>query len=253
MTQSALTLLNPPIVEAVIDIHCDYPPNFDLSECEQQAKEAFSKNYPQHRQVFFQEHKIQQGEGTSPELSIRKGISAHQFLQADSKQLVQVRVGGYSFNRLAPYTSLDDYLPEMENTWNLYVGVAHPVQVKAISLRYINRILLPLESGAVDLDSYFQIGPRIPDEETLAMTGFLNQYQLTEKSTGNQVSTVLTSQQIEGGRLPVILDNTVSARTSCLTGDWSTIRGAILELRNLKNHIFEKALTQKCLDLFQQP
>ena len=73
-------------------------------------------------------------------MSVRRGIQALQFLHADEKQLVQVRAQGFSFNRLAPYTSLDDYLPEIERTWHLFVGLASPVQIRVVQLRYINRI-----------------------------------------------------------------------------------------------------------------
>ena len=72
---------------------------------------------------------------------------------------MQVRAQGFSFNRLAPYSGLDDYLPEIERTWSLYVDLASPVQIRAIRLRYINRILLPLAANTVDLDEYLKIGP----------------------------------------------------------------------------------------------
>ena len=82
--------------------------------------------------------------GELPALSIKHGVQALQFLQDDERQLVQVRVQGFSFNRLAPYTSLDDYLPEIKRTWGLYVDLVKPVQVRQIRVRYINRILLPM-------------------------------------------------------------------------------------------------------------
>lgn len=72
-----------------------------------------------------------------------------QFLKNDEKQLVQIRPQGYSFNRLAPYGGFDEYLPEIERAWRLFVDIVMPLQVKLIRLRYINRFLLPMHGIAV--------------------------------------------------------------------------------------------------------
>lgn len=252
MTEPNFKLQNPPIVEAVLDIECDLYPSFQLSDFEGQAGQVFLESYPKPRQLFLHEHKIKKGLESSPEMSFRQSIKALQFLKDDEKQLVQVRDSGFSFNRLAPYTSLDDYLPEIERTWGLFVGLVKPVQIRSIRLRFINRILIPFESGAVDLDLYFKIAPKMPEEGKLALTGFLNHYQAKEIETGSQINIVLTAQQPEGDKLPVIFDNTVLAPISCGPGEWNEISGKILVLRDLKNRIFRKALTQQCLNLFQQ-
>jgi uncharacterized protein (TIGR04255 family) len=78
----------------------------------------------------------------------------------------------FSFNRLAPYTTLDDYLPEIERAWLLYVDLVSPVQIRVIRLRYINRMLLPMPANQLDLDEFLEIGPRVPDEEKLVCLAF---------------------------------------------------------------------------------
>lgn len=118
-------------------------------------------------------------------MSVRGALAAYQFVQSDGKQLVQVRAQGFSFNRLAPYTGFDDMLAEVERTWHLYVKIASPVQIRVIRLRYINRILLPLVEGRVELDEYLKVGPKLPDEDRLAFSGFLNQHLAIEKGTGH--------------------------------------------------------------------
>jgi uncharacterized protein (TIGR04255 family) len=187
----------------------------------------------------------------APQLSIRHGIQAFQFLHADEKQLVQVRAQGFSFNRLAPYTSLDDYLPEIKRTWQLFVGLASPVKTRAVQLRYINRILLPTVAGRVELSDYLKIGPRLPDEEKLMFVGFLNQHAAVETDTGNQANIVLTTQPQEKDKLPVIFDNCVRSAGTAEPEDWPWILARILSLRALKNRIFGNTLTERCLNLFR--
>jgi uncharacterized protein (TIGR04255 family) len=176
-------LPNPPIVEAVLDVDCDLPPGFDLAALEGVARARFQDRYPKLRPLVMQE--IALTAGGPPNMSTRLAVQALQFLNEDERQLVQVRANGFSFNRLAPYTSLDDYLPEIERTWRLYVDLVSPVQLRIIRLRYINRILVPMTANTVDLDEFLKIGPRLPDEKRLVLSGFLNQLAAIEKDSGH--------------------------------------------------------------------
>jgi uncharacterized protein (TIGR04255 family) len=245
-------LRNPPIVEAVFDVDCDLPPALDLAALEQPSRALFADAYPKHQKQHIHEVNIEAAESKPPSATTRRmGIQALQFRSDDEKQLVQVRAQGFSFNRLAPYTSLDDYLPEIERTWRLYADLVSPIRIRALKLRYINRILLPMTKSAVDLDKFLKIGPRLPDEEAFTLNGFLSQQSAVEKDTGLQMSLVLTAQDPEGDKLPVILDITVASAASTEPTDWSKMKTAIDALRRLKNRLFENSLTPKCIKLFQ--
>jgi uncharacterized protein (TIGR04255 family) len=205
-------LRNPPIVEAVVDVDCDLPPGFDVASLEEAARARFEERYPRARKHFMQEYNVGVVANALPQMPARPTIQALRFLRDDERQLVQVRAQGFSFNRLAPYTTLDDYLPEIERAWGLYVDLVAPVQIRAIRLRYINRILVPMTTGQVDLDEFLKIGPRVPNEEELILSGFLEQQASVERDTGNHINLVL---------------------------------------RSLKNRIFANSLTDKCIQLLQ--
>ena len=89
-----------------------------------------------------------------------------------------------------------------------------PVQVRVIRLRYINRILVPLKNGQVDLRRYLRGSPRSADGK-LMLTGFLNQYAAVEKDTGHEVNVVVTSQPPEMPGCRSSLITAPSARRSC--------------------------------------
>lgn len=249
--EAGIKLANAPIVEAVLDIDCDLPPDTMIEELENPGRQAFCDHYPKVRKRYFQEHRITPQRDQSPETSVRTGIKAFHFVQEDGKQLVQIRTEGYSFNRLAPYTTLDDYLPEIQRTWKLFIQIAFPVQIRCIRLRYINRIPLPIGEGRIELSNYFTTAPRLPDEEELTLTGFLHQHAAIEKSTDNQVSIVLTALPPQGDILPVILDIGTSKAAPEEPENWSVIVSTIQSLRNLKNRIFANTLTGPCLNLFR--
>jgi uncharacterized protein (TIGR04255 family) len=251
MSDRLLTLKAPPIVEAVLDIDCDMPPGLDIAGLETATRDALRDHYPKFRKQFMQALQVQAVPDQAPNVTTQQGIRALQILEKDEKQLVQIRVQGFSFNRLAPYSSLDEYLPEMERTWRIFLRLVMPIQVRLIRLRYINRIMIPLETGRVDLDKYLKLGPRLPDEDRLTLVGFLNQHTAEEIATGNRVNIVLTGQTPENDKLPLILDIDAFRLGECDPSDWKGIESTIQSLRHLKNTIFENSLTDQCLDLFQ--
>lgn len=252
MPDPSLNLKNPPIIEAVLDIECDLPPTLKINTIEIPAKKEFAKTYPKFRPQFFQEHKFEVKPNEPSKLSVKGGIVGLQFLHNDEKQVVQFRAQGFSFNRLAPYSSLDDYIPQIKRAWMAYAKLANPVLIRLIRLRYINRILLPFVEGKVDLDDYFRIGPRLADEKRFGLVGFLNQYTAVETATGYHVNSVITAQPPEGDKWPIIFDNTAMALESREPNEWNWIRSKILDLRGLKNSVFKETLTEKCLNRFQQ-
>ena len=251
MNDTKLKLAKSPIIEAVLDIECDLPPGQQLADLENVARERYRDRYPKFQTQLLQEHKIESKPREEPKLSVRRGIQALQFLQEDGKQLVQVRNEGFSYNRLSPYTSFDDYLPEIQRCWQSYVELAAPVQIRIVRLRYINRILVPLIDGRVELDNYLRTGPRLPDEKTLRLSGFVNQQSAIEFETGNRVNILLTALPPEGETLPVILDNSAAAMGPGEPKDWPWILSKVMALRELMNQVFRNSLSESCLHLFQ--
>jgi uncharacterized protein (TIGR04255 family) len=216
------------------------------------AREAYRDQYPKTKVQLIQHHHLEGRGNAPPKLSVEHGIQAYQFLREDEQQLVQVRAQGYSFNRLAPCSTLDDYLPEIKRTWELFLQVASPVEVRALRLRYINRIVLPTEAGRVDLDHYLKIGPRLPDEESLTLVGFLYQNTAVERATGNHLITVLTHEPQLPEALPILFDITAShAGEPFDPHDWAAILARVQSLSSLKNRAFRNTLTSRCLKLFQ--
>jgi uncharacterized protein (TIGR04255 family) len=251
MSDRDLSLPNAPIVEAVVDLDCAMPAGQEITALEAPARDAYGDRYPDVRPVYVREALIEQKAGVPPQVSARGGIQGYQFWQPDELQLVQVRAQGFSFNRLAPYGSLDDYLPEIERTWRLFVGFASPVEVQRVRLRYINRIVLPTVDGRVELNDYLKIGPQLPDEQRLVLSDFVNQQVAVDRETSNQVNIILASQPPENNMLPLIFD-IAALRTEPITPeDWDSLLAQIHSLRDLKNRVFRDSLTEQCMELFR--
>ncbi|RYD70261.1 MAG: TIGR04255 family protein [Verrucomicrobiaceae bacterium] len=243
-------LPRPPIMEAVLDIDCDLPPNLDFGEVEKQALEAFGERYPIQRKQFVHEASLRMDSDCPSEFSASQGLAALQFVTADEKEVVQIRVGGFSYNRMEPYTSFDDYLPEISRCWDEFRRLAAPVQIRKIGLRFINRIPIPTENGVVNLSEYLKVSPNLPDGTGLQFAGFFHQHQAADPSTGINANIILASQPAEPDTFPLLLDIEVfrlQRFPPAPLADWAD---QIKTLRTLKNRIFEHSLTTKCLNLF---
>lgn len=251
MTEPTRKLARPPIIEAVLDIDCDLPPNRGIESLLEPARNCFNQEYPDVQTRYMFEHQIKTQGDATPETVTRRGLQGYLFRTEDRKQLVQVRSEGFSFNRLAPYSSLDDYLPEIERTWELFQEIAQPIRIGMVRLRYINKLALPMEKNSVNLETYLKVGPRLPDEEKLVFQGFLNQHLALEAETRNEVKIILTSQKPENDRLPVIFDITAANGELVEPIDWSQVLTKLQSLRRLKNRVFYNTLTPECLLLFQ--
>jgi uncharacterized protein (TIGR04255 family) len=253
MSDTALKLANAPIIEAVLDIDCDMPPGQQFASLQSPAHDAFRQEYPKFRTAFVQTHQIETKADQPPQMSVKHAIQAFQFLNNDERQIVQLRTQGFSFNRLLPYTSLDDYLPKIEHAWKLFVSIASPVQIRTVRLRYINRIMLPLAANeSVELDHYLKIGPRVPDEKKFTLLGFLDQQSFLDVTTGNRANIILTGQPIENDKGSIIFDITAESLLKTEPENWPWLLAQIQSLRVLKNHIFINTLTEQCLKLFQK-
>ncbi|MDZ4760964.1 MAG: TIGR04255 family protein [Alphaproteobacteria bacterium] len=251
MTAETVRLKSPPIVEAVVDIDCDLPPSLDLAALEPVATDRLKDGYPLARKQYLQQMQFEAKGEEPPKFSTKQGLQGLQFFSADEKQLVQIRAQGYSLNRLAPYSGFDDYLPEIERTWRIFVDLTKPVVVRQLRLRYINRILLPLVDGRVELDDYLNGIPSLPDESNLGFSGFFIQQSAFELGTDNHVNISIATQPPADQVLPVILDIDAYYACSLDSGAWGAIAERLISLRGLKNSVFRHSLTEKCLSLFQ--
>src|SRR5687767_696475 len=104
----SLRLTRAPIIEAVLDLDCALPPSTELASLQAAATEQLKPRYPKTKHQLTQGVQVQANAAGVQSLAINSALQSLMFLSDDEKQIVQVRAQGYSFNRLAPYSSLDD-------------------------------------------------------------------------------------------------------------------------------------------------
>ena len=247
---SPLPLKNPPITEAILDVQVALPPQTDVERLKKLG-EALQSEYPQVRPQFMAVVNFQvQLPPVSPQPAINQGLRGYNFLSADSKEVVQFRLDGFTFNRLAPYTSWEDMYGKAEAAWHYLRGAFPNDKVTRVATRFLNRILLPLEGGRAEIDDYFSFGTKDPHDESLQFANFVSYQFFIDVKTGFGANINIAMQPFENNRLPVILDIDIfEQRPDSLIG--TEPFSVLAEMREVKNRLFLKALTPKALELFQ--
>ncbi|MBI4421818.1 MAG: TIGR04255 family protein, partial [Gemmatimonadetes bacterium] len=177
-------LARAPITEALADFRVSLSPNFK-PEAFQALKDRLRDRYPaveEHR--FFQtsfKFEIKQGRAMPPGPT-STGLRGYFFRSEDGRDVAQFRVDGFTYNRLAPYTSWDEIRPEALRLWELYLEIAAPEKLDRVALRYINRIRL---APAGDLSEHLEVMPAFFPGAPDHLVTFLTRVTSHDPETGN--------------------------------------------------------------------
>ncbi len=242
-------LSNAPIREALIDLRVALPDEVaseDLEAAYSHIRNQYPVQKPIHHGRFgihfdfkAETHKTIQAEQSS---------LGYRFESEDGKQIVQFRTNGFTFSRLAPYTSWEDVRGEAESLWKVYCDAAVPMRVTRIAARFINEIRIPLPFK--DFGEYLTAPPRIPEQLPQALSSYLLRIVLPEPKIGAFAIITQALEEVKPDHAPVILDiDTFINQTP--DDDDATIWRRLEDLRNFKNNIFFESITEKALELFK--
>ena len=142
MTKPDGKYLNPPIQEAICEIHFELSEPLTLQKIES-LKPMWSTSYPD--QKIVQERRVDFH--LSPEgLQTKEGNLGHRLIckSADGKRLVQLSGLFIATNQLSPYPGWEELFRDtiLERFEDLRKAIG-PSKFKRVGLRYINRIDVP--------------------------------------------------------------------------------------------------------------
>lgn len=242
-------LSNAPITEAIIQIRCNPPDDFDVLKFAS-CHPKFSDEYPEGEPLTEGSVRLEFQAGRPIKLDQFVDQSAgYRFISSDKLHIAFFRKGSFSFNRLAPYQRWEDFERQANTLWEHYRDCLESYQVNRISTRFINRIELPLP---IDFDEYLTAGPKVPEELPQGVVHFATRLHIPIASAN---ALVLLSQTMGTPRddmhVPIMLDIDVQreCEPSQLPDDeiWSILN----TLRQLKNDVFFSSVTDKLVDLYK--
>jgi len=171
---------NSPIIEALCEFRFESSENWDQTIPGLIYERIRAKGFPKKRQAKAFEQIV---ESKSNQIHTRLAASNRiQFLREDEKTLVQVGQDLVSVNKLKPYTSWNEFLPDIREGLGVNVDVAVPKGLKGVALRYINLVEVP--GLTFDLEAYLEFRPHLGSKLPQAIEGFITgvQFRLEEST-----------------------------------------------------------------------
>jgi uncharacterized protein (TIGR04255 family) len=236
---------NPPIVEAIIAVTIQPLPESALATLMNLSANVAGLGYS--LETTMTQHAL--------EFAVEKGVSrasnrdevrGYQFFSADRRFAFQILRTGLIFSQLGHYESWELFTAEARKIWDVYLAAIGEVSIAQYSVRYINKIFIPLGEPTQNYVSlHISVPPGLPQ-------AIFNPYLRLTFMLANPAG-ILTHQQ---GLLPsekegfalTLLDNEFSFPASDLTNEglWP----AIDSVRDIKDYYFFNMLTDKMKETF---
>jgi uncharacterized protein (TIGR04255 family) len=238
-----------PIVEAVLDISAALPEMVDLSSLAT-FQDRLGRQYPTKQVRHAWSGRIELKGHGPPETKSSGGPIGYLFTSGDGKQVVQARRDGFSFSRLRPYEDWSAFGTEARRLWTAYRAQFKPSKVTRFALRFINRIELPMPFA--DFKEYLLTVPEIAPGLPQSLQAYFFRLEIPDPDSQAVAIITQTIEPAEGpkGALPVIFDIDV-VRQGQFPTDPEKLWPMFEQLREFKDRIFFRSLTDKALELFK--
>jgi uncharacterized protein (TIGR04255 family) len=212
-------------------------------------------NFYSARPNLFLEQSVQFNHGIGVSLPTQKV----QLLSNDKKRLLMVGPNSLSIHDLNPYSGWEKFKPRITRALECHQKIAGIRSICQISLRYINRIILP--SDTTELKDFFKSMPERPERSEIPQniaSLFMRLEFLYDESPGYRAIISIGNTPLidEEKGIPVLLDIDVSyspvkneSELEQLIPE-SEIVKVVEELRNKEYWLFESMITDKARGLF---
>lgn len=225
----------PPIVEAIIEFRLEG--DVAAADIAAALRSALSHEYS--------------NAPAEPE-SARGGANRAQFLVArDGLRLLAYGQAYMSVHVLAPYPGWESFIEQARAAVNALTGSIENVAARALAVRYVDRIQIPLEP-ALHLDDYLTLLPKRPAALPDLLTGFRFGSESQDEEGLTARILVASERPIAEGYITVGYDLMLARET---TDKWllsSTAWEPIVEeLHSRQREIFEQSITETTRELFQ--
>ena len=245
----------PPVSEALIDIRIDPLPPENLQIIESLTNRLAAK-YPTKKLRYKFEGGIQVEGAKVVASPVASDVYGIWFESEDQKGIVQLRLDGFTHNRMKPdpydvWPGWESMRGEAREAWEIYTEALHLTEITRLAIRFINQIVIPEPS--IELYDHFSAPPKIPPNLPYQdMLDFSSSVTIkVPKYKAFAVVKHYPIPQIYPGAVAVALDIDVFRPGKVLLKSfpvWETLD----QLRELKNTIFESSLLNKTKELFNK-
>jgi uncharacterized protein (TIGR04255 family) len=233
-----------PIKEAIIDIQIESP-SLTLASVEKVGIPP-PPGYAERKKLMMGQFRAEFGEGM-PTATATQDQMGYAFVGGEGKHVVQFKVNGFAFSRLAPYQTWEQLRNEAKALWGSYRQIVGALPVGRVGLRYVNQLDLPLPIR--DFRDFIRLYPEISSDLPQQLAGFFLQVQIPQEDLGamlilNEAMVPPSSPDVAS----VVLDIDVFRQGLKIESD-DEIWNVLEALRLRKNLIFEGCITNNMREL----
>lgn len=242
-------LARAPITEALIDFRA-IPQSGRGEDALKSIPARVQQSYPLVEERRVSESQLAFEAGKPPRATSRDlGLQGVWLRSKDEKEVAQFRTDGFTYSRLAPYTSWEEILPRALSLWEIFVEVLRPEIVTRLAVRYINHLTLP--QGQVELDDLILTAPKCPQGVPDQLGQFSTRILLAHPE---QKLHAIVTQSIETGvrsTRPTLLLDIDAFKLEDVGISLGEVSPHLEALRDYKNKIFFGSLTDSFAKNFE--
>jgi len=247
-----MKLSNPPVQEVVYHIRAVVPAPPDVGRIKAALTNELKADYPVGEDFNLFQQTFQPGALGMASVQVQGGLFGMRFRNKKGTQVAHFTPTGLVMNWVKPYPGYGRCIAKAKQLWKLYAKYYNPISVETVSMRYIDRIQVPLSDGAVNLGEYISIGASVPNIAGLSVSGFnqVTEYQKVPENIRTRVN--LATLNPLDHVLPVLLDHEafIDLKGQKDRSD-KAIWPAFDKAHTWSLQFFHGSLTPKCIDLFK--
>jgi uncharacterized protein (TIGR04255 family) len=166
--------------------------------------------------------------------------------KAENK-LLKVKLGSFSFHKIKEYEKFDSLFSDLKIYWGTFLKHAVNSKITSVSLRYLNFIEAPEKSKLSDWVTITSDNPF-----TNELLGEFVQIKFNDQYDPLLAVTIVAAKGKDpNGKSGIILDIILS-KENPIADNSHDLEIAFNEMRSIKNKIFEKSITTKTKNNYQQ-
>lgn len=233
-----------PITEAIIDLKVVLPEGLTLDRLANIHSRVIER-FPTIEPIYTGTGSLVFQPGVSVQIDANQQQNGFLFKNKENVKVFQATLNGFTFNRLAPYESWEEFSSDAKYLWEIYKDVCKPTYVTRTALRFINQINIPIK-GQIDIQDYLRTVPEIsPDLPQQMLNSFFMQLQVPQTDLNcmliiNEALAPVTSPEF----LSILLDFDLF-RQQIWQSDDEDIWQFLEQLRQRKNQAFEACITEE--------
>lgn len=243
---------NPPVQEVVYHIRAVVPAPPDLNRIKVALAKELKVPYPVAEDFNLFQHTVHPGALGTASVQVQGGLFGIRFRNKKGTQVAHFTPTGLVMNWVKPYPGYAKCITVVKDLWKLYAKYYSPISVETVSMRYIDRIQIPLSDGSVNLGEYISIGASVPNIAGLSVSGFnqTTEYHKVPENIRTRVN--LATLNPLDHILPVLLDHEafIDLKGQKDRSD-KAIWPAFEKAHQWSLQFFNGSLTPKCIDLFK--